>query len=250
MRSKILLVVEGKIEEPRFLGSLGKQSFGLMSLVDADYEVVSVGGSIYELYEAYKKGDYDDIVAYLRANNRINIEPGVLSKNAFAAVYLIFDFDPHYQKYSDEAIKEMLDLFDDETDLGKLYISYPMIESVYDLEELNDSNYEHLTVDLDHFNGDDYKQSVYQKTCIKKNKLTARELSYIVAQNYNKAKKLSQNIDYEEILAVQIDYKNKENKIYVLSTFPLMIIDYNKDLAMKNLRLKLRNDKIVVGYTY
>ena len=51
MKSKILLVVEGELEEPRILGSA---SHGLLSLVGADYEIVPFANPIYELYEAYK----------------------------------------------------------------------------------------------------------------------------------------------------------------------------------------------------
>ena len=63
MKSKILLVVEGELEEPRILGSA---SHGLLSLVGADYEIVPFANPIYELYEAYKNGEYDDLVSYLR----------------------------------------------------------------------------------------------------------------------------------------------------------------------------------------
>ena len=249
MRSKVLLIVEGHTEEPRILGALGKQSFGLLSLVDAKYEIIIANGSIYELYDAYKKGEYDDLVAYLRSRNEIQIDSDILSKNAFAAIYLIFDFDPQYQKYSDNAIREMLALFDDETDLGKLYISYPMVEAVYHLRSLPDKEYDNKVVDLTDFSGDDYKKLVYNETCIKKNKLSKKELSFIVMQNYNKAKMISEKMSYEEILEKQIEIKNKSNKIYVLSTLPLMILDYNEELAMRNLRLKLKHNFIVNGYT-
>ena len=230
------------------MGVLGKQSFGLLSLVDAQYEIVTVQGSIYELYEQYKQGEYDDIVSYLRAKKKLTIDKHILSKNAFAAVYLIFDYDPQYQKYSDEAITEMLDIFDDETDMGKLYISYPMVEAIYHLTSLPDKGYNELTVDLNGFNGTKYKKLVNSVSCLKKNKLTKRELSFIVAQNYNKAKMISPLLSYEEILNHQIIKKNTENRIFVLSTFPLLIFDYNPDLAMKSLRLKLRDDLIKTGF--
>ena len=88
MKSKILLVVEGELEEPRILGSA---SHGLLSLVGADYEIVPFANPIYELYEAYKNGEYDDLVSYLRYEKGLHIDSNVLSKNAFSAIYLIFD---------------------------------------------------------------------------------------------------------------------------------------------------------------
>ena len=80
MKSKILLVVEGELEEPRILGSA---SHGLLSLVGADYEIVPFANPIYELYEAYKNGEYDDLVSYLRYEKGLHIDSNVLSKNAF-----------------------------------------------------------------------------------------------------------------------------------------------------------------------
>ena len=60
---RILLVVEGKKDEVRILGS---QSHGLLSLIGGDYEIVPFCNPIYELYDAYVKGEYDDLVSYLR----------------------------------------------------------------------------------------------------------------------------------------------------------------------------------------
>ena len=43
-------------------------------------------------------------------------------------------------------LKDMLELFDDETSNGKLYINYPMIESIRYAKELPDRNYYQYTV--------------------------------------------------------------------------------------------------------
>ena len=101
MKSKILLIVEGEVEEPRILGS---ESHGLLSLIGSDYEIVPFASSIYELYEAYKNNEYDDIVSYLRTEKGLEIDDNILSKNAFSAIYLVFDFEPQYHKYSDDKI--------------------------------------------------------------------------------------------------------------------------------------------------
>ena len=240
-KSKILLIVEGKVEEPRFLGALGSQSNGLLKIVGANYEIVPFENPIYELYEAYVNGEYDDLVAFLRAEKGLKIDAGVLSKAAFVSVYLIFDFDPQYQKYSDESIRKMMGIFNDETGLGKLYISYPMLEAVYHLQSLPDPSFDELMVDFKQVTGKQYKALVNRVTCLKKNKLTSKELGYIVMQNYNKAKKISPALSYIEILEYQINLKNERSKISVLSTFPLLIFDYNQELAMQKLQLSLKN---------
>ena len=85
MRSKILLIVEGEKEEPRILGS---NSHGLLSLIGSNYDIVTFSNPIYELYDAYKKGDYDDIVSYLRVEKGLEIDKNILSKNCIFTLFL------------------------------------------------------------------------------------------------------------------------------------------------------------------
>ncbi len=232
--SKILLVVEGDKDEPRILGD---QSKGLLSLMGAEYEVVSFSNPIYELYDAYIKGEYDDLVAYLVAEKGLKLEEGVLPKNAFSAVYLVFDFEPQYQKYSDEKIRELLELFDDETKLGKLYINYPMLESYYHLKRLPDREYNGRVVSLDNLTGKSYKKLVHEETCLRSNKMGRRELCYVILHNYYKSRFIlkmdDKYIDYGALLESQLSKKNKDNEIYVLSTFPVLVVDYNYERAME-----------------
>ena len=242
-KSKILLVVEGQKVEPRILGS---ESHGLLSLLGADYEIVSFANPIYELYEAYKNGEYDDLVSYLRLEKGLKIDSNVLSKNAFSAVYLVFDFDPQYQKYSDDDIKNLLELFNNETELGKLYINYPMVESFYHLESLPDPNYNNRSISLSNLSSNCYKKMVHKDTCLRLSRITNKDLCYIILQNYNKSQYItntySENIDYSKVLEIQLDMKNKKNAIYVLSTFPLIVMDYNYEKAIVMLKTKLKDD--------
>ena len=247
MKSKILLIVEGELEEPRILGSA---SHGLLSLMGGDYEIVPFANPIYELYEAYKNGEYDDLVSYLRLEKGLKMDDDVLSKNAFSAIYLIFDFEPQDHKYSDEKIKDLLTLFNNETELGKLYINYPMVEAYYDLTSLPDLGYNSKTVKLDGFNGRKYKRQVNTSTCLKKNRITKKDLCYIIMHNYNKAQYITglknTYIDHGAILDSQLSLKKEKNEIYVLSTFPLLVVDYNFDKAMEILKIKLKDNFIEI----
>lgn len=247
MKSKVLLIVEGEVEEPRILGS---ESHGLLALMGANYEIVPFASSIYELYEAYKNGEYDDLVSYLRTEKGLNIPNDVLSKNAFSAIYLIFDYDPQYQKYSDEKIIELLQLFDNETELGKLYINYPMVEAYYHLLKLPDEDYYDRRISLKGLTGKTYKHLVNTTSCLKKNQIRNLQLCHIIMHNYNKCKKIESNneklINYETILTKQIEMKNTINEIYVLSTFPLIVIDYNCEKALEILKLKLKDKYIEI----
>lgn len=54
---KVLIVVEGKSTERKVLES---KDYGLLPFIENEYEVVSFCNDIYELYKAYKNGEYDD----------------------------------------------------------------------------------------------------------------------------------------------------------------------------------------------
>lgn len=247
MKSKILLIVEGEYTEPKILGS---ESHGLLSLVGCDYEIVPFSNPIYELYEAYENGEYDDLVSYLRIEKGLKLDDEVLSRNAFSAIYLVFDYEPQYQKYSDDKIKKLLELFNNETELGKLYINYPMVEAYYDLESLPDQSYNEKTIELAGLTGKKYKKQVNATTCLKKNHITKRELCYIIMQNYNKAQCItndkSRDINHLNILKSQLKLKHENNRIYVLSTFPLLVVDYNFEKTMEILKNKLKDNFIEV----
>lgn len=234
MKTKILFIVEGEVEEIRILGN---KTYGLLKLIDSDYEVIPFANPIYELYEAYINGEYDDIVQYLRYYKGLKIPRGVLSKNYFSAIYLIFDFEAHYQKYSDKTILNILEVFSNETENGKIYINYPMVESFYHLKSLPDENYKNSTIKFPLKSGKEYKKIVNLEMAFPKNKISDEILELIILQNFEKSQLITNSnkneIDYKLILAKQIEQKNKYNMLYILSTFPLMLIDYNNEVLEK-----------------
>lgn len=233
MKSKVLFVVEGKVEEVKILAN---KKHGLLKFIDFDYEIVSFCNPIYELYEAYKNGDYDDLVTYLRVEKGLKIDKNILSKNAFAAIYLIFDYEPHYQKYSDEYIKDLLNIFNNETELGKLYINYPTVEAFYHLKDSQDKEFLTRCISLINFSGKEYKKIVNKESYIVKNKITNNDLISIIKHNFEKIKYLGfikqDIIEYNKILNEQIKLKNNKGNIYVLSTMPLLLYDYNPESVL------------------
>lgn len=60
-------------------------------------------------------------------------------------IYLFFDYDFHNRNLSLEEInrqvREMLETFNNETEFGRLYIDYPMVESIRYTKQLPDANY-------------------------------------------------------------------------------------------------------------
>ena len=90
------------------------------------------------LWKKLKADDFDtDIIEVLReSNDDISKQLDGLSRDDFSEVYLFFDYDMHQTNLGKEddadAVKQMLESFDNETVNGKLYISYPMVEALRD----------------------------------------------------------------------------------------------------------------------
>ena len=112
MSKKILVITEGNEEERLFNAIADSIEF----LFRDEYEIVKLNNPIYELYDLVRNDEYFDMVRYLEKKNNKNYDDYY-----FSQVYLVFDFDPQYQKYSDEKIKEMQKLFDNETINGKIW---------------------------------------------------------------------------------------------------------------------------------
>ncbi len=159
----ILFVFEGAEREPRIFMTLERLFFGKEERL-----VCSFGNNIYELYRQLRAFDGEgDIVSILRENNA-QLPSGVKSSD-FSEIYLFFDYDFQNTNLNleemNERLREMLELFDNETDNGKLYISYPMVESLCYTKQLPD----------EHF----VEYSISRRDCMERSfKDLAREFSY------------------------------------------------------------------------
>ena len=140
----ILFVFEGAEREPRLFRTLERLFFG-----QGERIVCSFGNNIYELYRQLKAFDGDgDIVSILRENGA-QLPAGVNSSD-FSEIYLFFDYDFQNENLTLEEMNgqlaEMLEMFDDETDAGKLYVSYPMVESLCYTKQLPDEHFADYTI--------------------------------------------------------------------------------------------------------
>ncbi len=230
---KILFLVEGDQMERSNVENVAKKMFHLLK---EDYEIISYGTTIYELYEQLSKDPLLSLVGFLKSTGKIILKPGELSKQAFSQIYLVFDYEPHYQKYSDGKIKKMLDFFDDETENGRLYINYPMFEATFYIDDFTNPKLTFEKISVSNCRGEKFKKIVRQISCFgRKNHLDfslskTLDIWQSIKWNYIKLVYLigKTELDYQMVLDKQIELKNsKENEILVLSTFVLMIVDYN-----------------------
>ena len=96
----------------------------------------------------------------------INVESNVQLDSTFSSVYLIFDFDPQYQKYNETELIKIVERFDNETEEGLLLLNYPMFESLFDIDNLDDIK-KYLNKKIGIIHSDDYKKLVNKSTCFK-----------------------------------------------------------------------------------
>ena len=104
-------------------------------MADKDYKAFIVEGENREPQVIF---DTDIIEVLRESNKKIREQLEGLSRDDFSEVFLFFDYDVHQTnlgKADDgDVINQMLESFDNETENGKLYISYPMVEALRDFE--------------------------------------------------------------------------------------------------------------------
>lgn len=144
----ILFVFEGEERERQIFKTIEYLFFQ-----GRDSIVCSFGNNIYELYRQLKEMDGGDIVSVLRENNSASSDSpfsGNERTSDFSEIFLFFDYDFQNKNLTLEEMNsqlaEMLEMFGDETDNGKLYINYPMVEALQHTKRLPDDKFVDYTV--------------------------------------------------------------------------------------------------------
>jgi len=207
---------------------------------------------IYTLWDKVKSDKFLDLLEIIREQHEENRKVlKDVSREDVSQIFLFFDYDGHVKEASDDAIQEMLAYFSDETETGKLYISYPMVEAI-----------KHLKVGIDFKNtvvdaknkikckntGHNYKQLVDRSTSYQN--LTALKMNdwnYVILENIKKANLIVNNLyeppgynkiisemNQRQIFTHQLQkYINHRSIVAVLSAFPFFIIEYFGEKAIK-----------------
>jgi hypothetical protein len=247
MSSTILFVFEGREREPKIFESMKQHFFN-----DKDRHLTATfNNNIYNLYQEiqdYKnkvKGANVDIVTILKEvseknkkdnkNNKHNQLSEIESIEDIDRVYLFFDYDGHDTNASDDKVKEMLEHFNEETENGKLYISYPMVEAIKHLK--SDVNFQNTIVHVKpNITYKKYKTLVnancdrcytytlqleHWKTIAQEH---CKKLNFLMTDFFSFPEKI---FDQLEIFEVQQEkYINPTNQVAVLSAFPVLLLDY------------------------
>lgn len=238
MSNTILFVFEGEKAEPKILQALENYFFKTQSnvIIKAVY-----GAEIYQLWKDCNEDSDLDLIGLLKERDfkSNNKELSNLRRKDVSEVFLIFDQEAHSHpellNYP-ALIVDMVTLFNESTENGKIYINYPMLESFRDYSETPEiPPYVFISENKK------YKQLVGSRSDFKDpKKITRNDWLWLFYINIVRANNLLQ-IKNEDI----IDFENYQkltqleiakaqsclceeisSRCAVLSGLPFLIIDY------------------------
>lgn len=236
----IAIIYEGEKAERQLVANLNQCFFSKFTQLKPI--VFPAGENIYMLWQQLKKDEFQtDVIEVLREYNstaKKSLEG--YSRDDFMEIYLFFDYDGHTNNIKGsiaDAMEEMLDTFSDETDLGKLYINYPMVESIRDnlteefcfrrcsvaLKEVGD--YKHTVCNMHTYQDfRKYKEKDWAVFC----RNAVRKLNCIMESGYI-APERSDFLDrmgQAALFQKQQEKYIKMGKIAILNSFPLFLLEY------------------------
>lgn len=236
MQSKILFVYEGIKPEVSIMKSIEKhiiRNFGSEVIVEI-FE-----NNIYELWAEMQEDPFLDLIGLLKEKSE-NAEFINTQNRMFSQIYLFFDYDGHDRKADDNIILKMLAHFDNETEEGKLYISYPMSEALkhFDsnegyckcctVEKKDLKTYKNLVAsqcyknDILEYDFNDWIL-IIKKTMMKLNCMLYNETCIGISKfipSYELVEETSETIIFNQ----QLKKMDVANEIYVLSGYPFFIV--------------------------
>ena len=148
-----LFVFEGEKREPDIFRALQTLFFA----EEKEMFACSYGNNIYQLYRELREYDhFGDVVALLKAKvagRAGNDLKEINNVSDVSEVYLFFDYDPQNKNLTiaemNSQLADMLAMFNNETEEGKLYINYPMVEAIRYTKQLPDSSFWEYTVGIE-----------------------------------------------------------------------------------------------------
>lgn len=255
--AKVLFVLEGEQPEGNIVARLQKAFPKELADLSSDLVKIVFSSNIYSLYGKLKDDDgFLDVVEVLKEQHKEDEELQDLDRESVSQVFLFFDLDIHGLAQPIEQsccqLNELISFFDNETENGKLFLSYPMVEAVNICDMTNGL----MADDRKLFKicgceNDGFKRFVNNlnrdsKTICRAN---CRENWLIICRaNYEKAKWLT-HLTSEELFPVldqmqqsailqhQQKLIKEDNVVATLSAFPFFLLEYVGAGKMKKLIL-------------
>lgn len=238
MSTKILFVFEGEKTEKQILTNLYNYYINENTIVTCAY-----CNNLYSLYREIKEDDDLDTFSLLKGipENKLTLKE--FDRDDFAEIYLFFDYDGHDSAANDLKLFNLLGIFNEETEKGKLYISYPMVESLKHISDYD--SFKDLKVNC--------KENIKYKNLVSENCL--KELVHFNKYSTETWKKLirthlmkmnyvvNDSFVLPDIIVLQIKifecqmekYINIDSTVSVLNAFPIFLHDYYGNVRIKEL---------------
>lgn len=229
MSNKILFVFEGEKTEVQLKEGITKHFLKKQTTIHCAF-----CSEVYQLYEKIKKDQYLDIFVLLQKMTQNKENLSEYTREDFAEVYLFFDYDGHATNAKDETIQSLLELFNNETEAGKLFISYPMVEAIKHIS--NKIDFKNLAVEAK--KNIKYKSKVNEEcdhTLKNLKRLTYQQWMQLVQNHLKKMNFITtnqfilpqQHVPQSEIFDNQLKkYLDIDATVAVLSAFPIFLFDY------------------------
>lgn len=236
-KAKVLVIVEGGKTDVRLMHKL----FDIYG-INQNHVIVSYNTNIYVLYgQMFSEGhpeDYD-ILSVLKSREKDPAKKKIFD-DLYSDILLIFDLDPHDPQFSKEKIEEMVTYFTESSDMGKLYLNYPMVEAFYHMKIIPDPYYESYIVSMEELLKKEYKMRVHRENrnhSYEKFAVDRTECNLVIHQNISKGffllgKSPSRNElpDTAQILETQLKQIKNQSALSVLCTCVFYIPEYNPHL--------------------
>ena len=239
-KPKILMLVEGAKMDVRLMEHL-LSIYG----ISQSHQIVSYNTSIYDLYEHMFIGTAPDDVDLLQLLKEREPDPSKkhMFDERYSDILLVFDLDPQDTRFSVEKITRMVSYFVESSDMGKLYLNYPMVEAFYHMRNIPDPAYFSYTASLEELRLHKYKERVaaenrnhrFSKFAVDRN-----ECNTVIQQNIEKAWRILNHIGQSntdlllpaasDVLSAQLQELASAYRVFVLCTCVFYIPDYNPQL--------------------
>lgn len=214
-RNQSLLIVEGNHEKNKLFWLI----FNCFPEMNIHMEDIWIyGTNIYLLYDDIEKeygtgwGELNDDIDLPFVISKKQHMDELCYKENFTNIFIVFDYERHDVNFSEEKIVKMQKYFYDETDMGKLYLNYPMIESYQHLRVLPDYEYIDKKIPVSLQPGKEYKTLVKEETAIAKLVEFPHRLEDLLNRHFGICDVQKRRKCCKKILDIS-DEQNLENKI-------------------------------------
>jgi hypothetical protein len=234
-----VFIVEGEAREPLIINNICKNFFK-----HVNFKIITLpaGQNIYMLWKKLLEDNFEtDVIEVLREDSEyVANQLQDLTRTDFSEIYLFFDYDGHQnnlsENLSEDVLAQMLKSFDNETENGKLYISYPMVEALRDFVPDICGNKDECYCDI--FEIGNYKKMSSEKAVYTDFRNYTFDIwKYIIdvfVMRISCLLNLEKVITFEEyrnFVNPEVVYANEKreienNKVFVLSGFPEFLLDY------------------------